>query len=358
MPCLFRSVNGFGFSTSVMAFALIALIFVGPATFAEQHSAGLQNGSASDFQGGDEESKGPRINSTRTEMVLTFRVRPLSSTFVSEPDPRFFGNAANPVPPPTSWSALSTNWLRSRFHFSFAEWADGPRNFGVLRVLNDDLVQPHRMFGPHPHSDMEIATYVVSGKLTHWHMDGNGGGAHETLCRGSLQFMTAGTGITHTEGNDADEPLRFIQMWMVPRQRGLKPNYGSVSGAKRRNSRQNKWDHVLGPAADVQGAHEEEGVPCRVNQDVNVLVGEIDESAEGFDRGLTFVLEQGRQAYVVNLEGPVEVTAVNCVDCPRAVLATSEAGTLIGPQVITFSPLAGLENKAGSHLLIVEMAAP
>ena len=280
---------------------------------------------------------------------MSLRVRPLSTTFISEPNPRMFGNDANPVPPPATWSKLSTNWLRSRFHFSFAEWSRGPRNFGVLRVMNDDLVQPLRMFGAHPHGDMEIATYVVSGKLTHWHMDRSGGGAHETLGRGSLQFMTAGTGVTHTEGNDSDEPLRFIQMWIVPRQRGLKPNYGSINGAERKEKRLNQWDHLL---ADINAG--EMLCSSRINQDCNIFVSEIDRDvATG---GLGFSLKAGRQAYVLNIEGEATITT-NSTDCPTASLATYESATATGPLELKFTPAAAAAGAAEqkSHVLIVEM---
>lgn len=95
----------------------------------------------------------------------------------------WFGNKAN-EPSNPQWT--NANWLKSRFHFSFAEY-NNPRNqnFGVLRVMNDDLVQPNRGFGAHPHRDMEICTYVVDGKLTHQ----DSMGTKETLQRGAIQFM-------------------------------------------------------------------------------------------------------------------------------------------------------------------------
>ena len=80
-----------------------------------------------------------------------------SRLFTSEPDPRWFGNPRNPSDAKAQgWT--NQNWLKSRFHFNFAEYHDGPSNFGVLRVMNDDLVQGERGFGEHPHRDMEIMT--------------------------------------------------------------------------------------------------------------------------------------------------------------------------------------------------------
>ena len=99
------------------------------------------------------------------------------------------------------------NWLKSRFHFSFAEWHGGRNRFVCLRVVNDDLVQPSRGFGTHGHQDMEIITYILHGGLTHK----DSMGSEETLGRGSVQFMTAGTGVMHSEYNiDPEQDLRFI----------------------------------------------------------------------------------------------------------------------------------------------------
>ena len=90
-------------------------------------------------------------------------------------------------------------------------------------------VQPARGFGAHPHREMEIVTYVVEGELTHQ----DSMGTKESLGRGSIQFMTAGTGVSHSEHNvDPTKPLRFIQMWLVPRERGLNPNYGRSAAVR------------------------------------------------------------------------------------------------------------------------------
>jgi redox-sensitive bicupin YhaK (pirin superfamily) len=250
-----------------------------------------------------------------------------------------FGNDENPVAKPPSWSPLSENWLRSRFHFSFAEWGSGPQGFGVLRVMNDDLVQPHRMFGPHPHADMEIATYVVKGALTHWHKDSYGGGAKETLGRGSLQFMTAGTGVVHSEGNDSDEPLRFIQMWINPRSRGLKPNYGAYRTAPASDGqRRNQWIHLCGDVANASMSP-----MVRLNQDCGIYASEVDPNLQ-----LSFPLAAGRQAYVLNLEGPV----TGALGGTSVDLQPYEAATATGPAELSLAAGDG-----GAHILIVEMAA-
>ena len=115
------------------------------------------------------------------------------------------------------------DWLDSRHTFSFGEYFDPQRmGFRSLRVINDDLVQPGQGFGTHPHRDMEILTYVLSGQLAHRDSMGNG----RTIEVGELQAMSAGRGITHSEFNPSDQaPVHFLQIWITPAERGLTPSY-------------------------------------------------------------------------------------------------------------------------------------
>ena len=113
-------------------------------------------------------------------------------------------------------------WLQSRFHFSFADYRNHDNvNFGVLRVLNDDIINPHTGFGTHPHNDMEIISYVVKGEISHKDSMGN----EETLRRGEVQYLSAGTGILHSEHNKGDEELRLLQMWIITPEKYFKPIY-------------------------------------------------------------------------------------------------------------------------------------
>ncbi|MCZ6872126.1 MAG: pirin family protein [bacterium] len=114
-------------------------------------------------------------------------------------------------------------WLHSQHTFSFGRYHDS-RHMGIsaLRVINDDHVQPGAGFATHGHQDMEILTYVTDGAIEHKDSMGH----IKRLLAGEFQLMTAGTGVTHSEYNASDmDPLRFLQIWIVPSQRRLTPGY-------------------------------------------------------------------------------------------------------------------------------------
>jgi redox-sensitive bicupin YhaK (pirin superfamily) len=122
-------------------------------------------------------------------------------------------------------------WLDSKHSFSFSRHYD-PDNthHGLLLVSNDDIVTPGTGFSTHPHEDMEIVTWVLQGSLVHQDSEGN----KDVIYPGLAQRMSAGTGILHSEKNDAwnagigerhDEPVRFIQMWVLPDEQGIQPGY-------------------------------------------------------------------------------------------------------------------------------------
>jgi redox-sensitive bicupin YhaK (pirin superfamily) len=127
--------------------------------------------------------------------------------------------------------ATRISWLDSKHSFSFGHhWDESNTHHGLLLVSNDDIVQPGAGFETHPHRDMEIVTWVLQGSLVHQDSEGNTG----VIYPGLAQRMSAGTGILHSEKNDSwrvddgavhDEPVRFIQMWVVPDTSGIAPGY-------------------------------------------------------------------------------------------------------------------------------------
>ena len=127
--------------------------------------------------------------------------------------------------------SLDAGWLRSYHTFSFAEFYD-PERMGIsaLRVINDDVVAAGRGFGMHPHRDMEILTYVVSGTIAHKDSLGHS----YAVPAGEVQRMTAGRGIVHSEFNaSSDAELRLLQIWILPNQAGLEPSYEQRAIAQR-----------------------------------------------------------------------------------------------------------------------------
>ncbi|MFV8869158.1 pirin family protein [Serratia fonticola] len=114
-------------------------------------------------------------------------------------------------------------WLDSWHTFSFADYYDPDfMGFSALRVINEDVIDAGQGFGTHPHKDMEILTYVLSGTVEHQDSMGN----KEQINAGEFQIMSAGTGVRHSEYNaNSDRPLHLYQIWIIPDQVGLEPRY-------------------------------------------------------------------------------------------------------------------------------------
>lgn len=214
-------------------------------------------------------------------------------------------------------------WLKSRFHFSFAEYRDiNNMHYGVLRVMNDDLIEPFKGFGEHPHNDMEIITYVLRGELTHQDSMGH----MESLSRGCVQYMSAGTGITHSEINAGEQELHLIQTWIVPKEKGLVPQYGSREFEL--EDRHNRWLHIAGPRGS--------GAKIDIYQDASMYASEIDAGKK-----LDFELQKGRALYVKVMEGSADI---NGTTFSQGDAAKVEDETL---------HVKAIESL---HLLLVEMA--
>lgn len=140
-------------------------------------------------------------------------------------------------------------WLHSRHTFSFANYYNPERmHFGVLRVLNDDVVAGGMGFGTHPHDNMEIISIPLEGDLEHKDSMGN----TAVIKSGDIQVMSAGTGISHSEYNkNKDAAVKFLQIWLFPNKRNVTPRYDQITLKK--EDRTNKLQQIISPNADDAG---------------------------------------------------------------------------------------------------------
>ncbi|WP_028972484.1 pirin family protein [Spirochaeta cellobiosiphila] len=214
-------------------------------------------------------------------------------------------------------------WLTSRFHFSFAEYYNPSNiNYGVLRVLNDDRVQPGTGFDTHPHKDMEIISYIIQGELTHQDNMGH----KRSLTRGMIQYMSAGTGVLHSEHNQGKDLLRFLQIWIFPTHKSLEPNYGDYEFPL--NDREGKWLHM------VSGQTKE--APVNIHQDANIHSLILQEEENN-----TFTISQDRMGYLVQIEGQSQINNNLLEEGDAAELSEGEYK---------------LNTQTMSHYLLIEMA--
>jgi redox-sensitive bicupin YhaK (pirin superfamily) len=140
-------------------------------------------------------------------------------------------------------------WLDSYHTFSFAEYFNPERrNFGVLRVLNDDTVEAGMGFDTHPHNNMEIISIPLEGDLEHKDSMGN----VSVIKKGDIQVMSAGTGVYHSEYNkNSDKQVKFLQIWVYPNQKNVTPRYDQITLDI--NDRHNKLQQILSPDKNDEG---------------------------------------------------------------------------------------------------------
>lgn len=133
-------------------------------------------------------------------------------------------------------------WLKSYHTFSFAGYQNPERmNFGMLRVLNDDVVQPKMGFGTHPHNNMEIISIPISGALSHKDSMNN----QRSIEVGEVQVMSAGTGLTHSEFNDGTTAVNFLQLWIFPEKQNVTPYYNQKKFDE--SARKNQFQALVSP---------------------------------------------------------------------------------------------------------------
>jgi redox-sensitive bicupin YhaK (pirin superfamily) len=181
-----------------------------------------------------------------------------------------------------------SNWLDSRHTFSFGDYYD-PNHMGFshLRVINEDRVIAGAGFPTHSHRDMEIITYVLEGSLAHK----DSTGTSSVIRVGDVQRMSAGTGISHSEYNASEtEPVRFLQIWVIPNQTGLKPGYEQRSFDLQKKS----GNRVLVAAPDARDG------AVKLHQNAELWLAALPKGGE-----LAFPLKSGRRGWLQVARGQV-----------------------------------------------------
>jgi len=214
------------------------------------------------------------------------------------------------IRPAAERGVTRTSWLDSRHTFSFGGYVD-PRHqhFRELRVINDDRVAPGGGFGSHSHRDMEIITYVLEGALEHQDSLGNG----SVIRPGDLQRMTAGRGVTHSEFNASrDEPVRFLQIWILPRKEGVDAGYEQRSFA----GREGLW---------LAGSSSARADAVHIDQDADLWIARLAPGATA-----SVKLAPGRHAWVQAARGAIAVNGHDLDEGDGAGLTEESAVELMG----------------------------
>ena len=221
-------------------------------------------------------------------------------------------------------SDVDGGWFRARWHYSFDTYRDPEyMGFGTMRVFNDDRLVPGAIWPMHPHRDIEGLTYVVEGSFRH---QDDVGGEPGPLPAGSVQRMTLGSGAWHSEQNASEtEPMRFIQIWIIPAERGLPP--GVEQKIFTTEDRTNTLLRVIsGDGGDA--------VP--VHQDAHVFVARLTEGTTA-----THDLASGRGTYLYVIEGDVTVDG--------------EPMTTGAAAQITDEPTVSIASRGVSELILVDV---
>ncbi|MEZ3498393.1 pirin family protein [Pantoea sp. KPR_PJ] len=184
-------------------------------------------------------------------------------------------------------------WLHSRHTFSFASYWDPKQSgFSDLLVINDDRVAASRGFGAHPHSNMEIISYVLEGALEHKDSMGTG----SVILPGDVQLMSAGSGVTHSEFNHSKtEGVHFLQIWIVPAEKGTPPGYQQITVPE--SEKRGQFRLIVSPQGEENA--------LSVRQDVRLYAGLFDGAEQQ-----TFALNEDRYAYIHVARGSVRINGI------------------------------------------------
>jgi len=204
-------------------------------------------------------------------------------------------------------------WLDSKHSFSFGDYYD-PEHMGfrTLRVINDDRVAAGQGFGRHPHRDMEIISYVISGALGHKDSMGNG----SVIKPGEVQRMSAGTGVTHSEMNaDPKEPVHFLQIWILPEKRGIEPGYEQKVFA----------DEEKRGKLRLVGSRDGREGSVTIHSDVNLYGSLLSPNQK-----VTYELPASRHAYLFVVRGAVSMNGLRLGAGDGAAISEEKALELTG----------------------------
>jgi len=181
-------------------------------------------------------------------------------------------------------------WLKAKHSFNFGSYYDPDRmGFGLLKVLNDDWIDPSKGFGTHAHSDMEIVSIPLQGALKHKDNFGN----EAVIEYGEVQLMSAGSGVEHSEFNDSDqEKVNLLQIWVMPEKVGIKPRYDQKRFLK--EDRKNKIQTIVSPIGDTEGG-------VKINQQAYFSMVDLDK-----DKRVQYSLKKpGHGVYLFVIDGEV-----------------------------------------------------
>ena len=218
-------------------------------------------------------------------------------------------------------------WLKSHHTFSFASYQDAERNnFGMLRVLNDDIVQPKMGFGAHPHQNMEIISIPLKGALSHKDNMGN----KRAIEVGEVQVMSAGTGLTHSEFNDSKtDAVNFLQLWILPEEISVEPNYEQHEFTD--EGKKNQLQTIVAPKDKLEGDAlplSQQAYIYRINLEIDKSIGV---SLKSQENGL----------YIFVVDGEIEVEG-NLLS-KRDAIGVSETKQIL------------IKSKENSELIIIEV---
>lgn len=218
-------------------------------------------------------------------------------------------------------------WLKSYHTFSFASYQNTERmSFGMLRVLNDDVVQPKMGFGTHPHQNMEIISIPLKGALSHKDNMGN----KRAIEVGEVQVMSAGTGLTHSEFNDSKtDAVNFLQLWIIPEEISVEPNYEQRGFAS--EGKKNQLQTVVAPKDKLEG----DALP--ISQQAYIYRTHL-----AIDKSIDVSLKSQKNGlYIFVVEGEIEVEG-NLLS-KRDAIGVYETNQI------------SIESKENSELIIIEV---